>query len=130
MLLIVSRSAMSFFGLVSLGAVNDYTPTFSSSRCRLTSHLTETMDQGRKVWAPDAVEGFQLGEICDFGTDTISVQPLSGGKVCALFSFVSPDIFHRSRVQVVEAAYDAVYPAEDDDAKPQEDNCLPSHPDL
>jgi hypothetical protein len=26
-------------------------------------------------------EGFQLGQICDFGTDTISVQPLSGGKI-------------------------------------------------
>ena len=62
------------------------------------------MDHGRKVWAPDMNEGFQLGEICDFGTDTISVQPLSGGKI-------------------VEAAYDAVYPAEDDDAKPVDDNC-------
>ncbi len=39
------------------------------------------MDQGRKVWAPDLNEGFQIGEICDFGTDTISVQPLSGGKI-------------------------------------------------
>ena len=88
------------------------------------------MDQGRKVWAPDALEGFQLGEICDFGTDTISVQPLSGGKVCFCdyFCFVNYvcdclTIAHRA-CQVVEAAYDAVYPAEDDDAKPVEDNCL------
>jgi myosin VI len=45
------------------------------------------MDHGRKVWAPDVNEGFQLGEICDFGTDTITVQPLSGGKVRESSSF-------------------------------------------
>ena len=39
------------------------------------------MDQGRKVWAPDVKEGFILGEISDFGADTLSVQPLDGGKV-------------------------------------------------
>ena len=39
------------------------------------------MDQGKKVWAPDLKEGFILGEICDFGTDTLTVQPLDGGKV-------------------------------------------------
>jgi len=62
------------------------------------------MDQGKKVWAPDLKEGFILGEICDFGTDTLTVQPLDGGKT-------------------IEAPYDAVYPAEDEDAKPVDDNC-------
>jgi len=62
------------------------------------------MDQGKKVWAPDLKEGFILGEICDFGTDTLTVQPLDGGKA-------------------IEAPYDAVYPAEEESAKPVEDNC-------
>jgi myosin-6 len=62
------------------------------------------MDQGRKVWAPNLKEGFILGEIVDFGTDTLSVQPQDGSKI-------------------IEAPYDAVYPAEDEDAKPVEDNC-------
>jgi len=62
------------------------------------------MDQGKKVWAPDLKEGFILGEICDFGTDTLTVQPLDGGKS-------------------IEAPYDAVYPAEDEDSKPVDDNC-------
>ena len=42
------------------------------------------MDAGKKVWAPHFDEGFILGEICDFGTDTLSVQPLDGGKVSAV----------------------------------------------
>ena len=62
------------------------------------------MDHGKKVWAPDLRDGFILGEISDFGTDTIDVQPLNGGKVIA-------------------APYDAVYPAEEDDDKDAEDNC-------
>jgi myosin-6 len=62
------------------------------------------MDAGKKVWAPDAINGFILGEICDFGTDTLSVQPYSGGKV-------------------IEASYDAVYPAEEEGSKAVEDNC-------
>ena len=45
--------------------------------------LQPNMDQGKKVWAPDLKEGFILGEISDFGTDVIAVQPLSGGKVRA-----------------------------------------------
>ena len=35
------------------------------------------MDGGKKVWAPDIVEGYQLGIIVDVGTDTLTVQPLS-----------------------------------------------------
>ncbi len=50
------------------------------------------MDHGKHVWAPDIKEGFILGEISDFGTDTISVQPLDGSKVScfAPFFFSSP----------------------------------------
>ena len=44
------------------------------------------MDQGRKVWAPDVKDGFILGEIADFGADTLTVQPLDGGKVSLNFS--------------------------------------------
>ena len=38
------------------------------------------MDQGKRVWAPDFKEGFVLGEISDFATDTITVQPVSGAE--------------------------------------------------
>eukprot|EP00040_Diaphanoeca_grandis_P029379 m.172059 g.172059 ORF g.172059 m.172059 type:complete len:1230 (+) comp31666_c7_seq6:107-3796(+) len=62
------------------------------------------MDHGKKVWCPHLQNGFQLGEICDFQTDTISVQPLDGGKV-------------------VDAPYDAIYPAEEDGAAYVADNC-------
>jgi myosin-6 len=62
------------------------------------------MDNGKKVWAPHIQDGFQLGEVCDFGTDTITVQPLDGSKT-------------------IEAAFDAVYPAEEDSAPIVTDNC-------
>jgi myosin VI len=93
------------------------------------------MDQGKKVWAPDLKEGFILGEISDFGTDTITVQPLDGSKVplhpslddfflsFSLYSPVFLTTFFFSFLQTIEAPYDAVYPAEDEDAKPVEDNC-------
>lgn len=63
------------------------------------------MDHGKKVWAPDLKDGFVLGEIQDFGTDEITVQPLTGGKP-------------------IQAPYDAVYPAEEEGAKDVDDNCL------
>jgi myosin-6 len=62
------------------------------------------MDNGKRVWAPDLVKGFILGEVSDFGTDTITVQPLDGSKT-------------------IEAPFDAVYPAEEEGAKDVEDNC-------
>lgn len=62
------------------------------------------MDQGKRVWAPDFKEGFVLGEISDFATDTITVQPVSGAEP-------------------IEAQYEAVYPAEEDGAPYQDDNC-------
>jgi len=62
------------------------------------------MDHGKKVWAPDMVQGFILGEVTDFGTDEIEVQPLDGSKT-------------------IKAPFDSVYPAEDDDSLAVEDNC-------
>jgi len=62
------------------------------------------MDQGKKVWAPHLTEGFILGEICDMGADTLTVQPLDGSKATS-------------------ASYDDVYPAEDGKLKAVADNC-------
>ena len=64
------------------------------------------MDQGQKVWCPHILNGFQLGEICDFATDTISVQPLDGSKV-------------------VEIGHDDIYLAEEDGSPIVADNCEP-----
>ncbi len=36
------------------------------------------MDGGQLVWAPDPEEGYQLGQIVDVGSDTLSVRPISG----------------------------------------------------
>lgn len=62
------------------------------------------MDHGKRVWAPNVEKGFVLGEICDFGTDSISVQPLDGSAV-------------------IEASFEQVYPAEPEDAAAVADNC-------
>jgi myosin-6 len=62
------------------------------------------MDNGKKVWAPHIEEGFQLGEVCDFGTDTITIQPLDGSKT-------------------IECAFDAVFPAEEEGTPHVTDNC-------
>ena len=39
------------------------------------------MDGGQRVWAPHPEEGYQLGLIVDVSTDTLTVDPLQGGKV-------------------------------------------------
>ena len=39
------------------------------------------MDGGQRVWAPHPDEGYQLGLIVDVSTDTLTVDPLQGGKV-------------------------------------------------
>ena len=39
------------------------------------------MEAGKKVWAPNLTEGFILGEVTDFSTETIFVQPMDGSKV-------------------------------------------------
>ena len=74
---------------------------FFRSNTQVPFHI---MDNGKKVWAPDLVQGFILGEVTDFGTDEIEVQPLDGSKT-------------------IKASFDSVYPAEDDDNKNVEDNC-------
>jgi myosin-6 len=62
------------------------------------------MDNGKRVWAPDIAEGFIIGEVCDFGTDTITVQPMDGSKT-------------------VEAPFDSVFPAEEEGSTHVDDNC-------
>lgn len=51
------------------------------------------IDQGKKVWAPDLNDGFKLGEISDFGTDTLTVQPIDGKQVLYIFVFCRKLIF-------------------------------------
>ena len=43
------------------------------------------MDGGQVVWAPHPDEGYQLGLIVDVSTDTLTVEPLQGGKVCLFY---------------------------------------------
>jgi myosin-6 len=62
------------------------------------------MDGGQVVWAPHPEEGYQLGLIVDVSTDTLTVEPLQGGKP-------------------VEASYDNVFPAADEGAPDVDDNC-------
>lgn len=109
----------------------------------------DIMDQGKKVWAPDLKEGFILGEICDFGTDVIMIQPVTGGAVSRLWMDATlnykkmksrhtffllafqPLLFlfcyfiysACSYLQIIEAPYDSVFPSEEDSEKDAEDNC-------
>jgi myosin-6 len=62
------------------------------------------MDNGKRVWAPDIVEGFKIGEVVDLSMETISVQPLDGSAV-------------------IEAPHDSVHPAEEEGADHVSDNC-------
>ncbi|CAN0349762.1 unnamed protein product, partial [Lampetra planeri] len=63
------------------------------------------MDDGKPVWAPHASDGFQLGTIVDMGTDSLTIQPLTG------------------KGQMFQAPYNQVFPAEEDNQKNVEDNC-------
>ncbi|XP_061430658.1 LOW QUALITY PROTEIN: unconventional myosin-VI-like [Lethenteron reissneri] len=63
------------------------------------------MDDGKPVWAPHASDGFQLGTIVDMGTDSLTIQPLTG------------------KGQMFQAPYNQVFPAEEDSQKNVEDNC-------
>ena len=38
------------------------------------------MDGGQLVWAPHPEEGYQLGQIVDVGSDTLTVQPVSSSS--------------------------------------------------
>lgn len=63
------------------------------------------MDEGRKVWAPHAVDGYKMGYIRDITTDTVTVEPLDmPGKT-------------------VTAPYQQVFPCEEYDEKDVDDNC-------
>ncbi|XP_076129348.1 myosin VIa isoform X3 [Alosa pseudoharengus] len=63
------------------------------------------MEDGKPVWAPHPIEGFQLGTIVDIGADSLTIEPLKQkGK-----SFLAP--------------VNQVFPAEDDPNKHVEDNC-------
>uniref|UniRef100_A0A672FTL3 Unconventional myosin-VI n=1 Tax=Salarias fasciatus TaxID=181472 RepID=A0A672FTL3_SALFA len=63
------------------------------------------MEDGKPVWAPHPVDGFQLGTIVDIGADSLTIEPLKQkGK-----TFLAP--------------INQVFPAEDDVNKHVEDNC-------
>ncbi|KAK6490152.1 unconventional myosin-VI isoform X2 [Huso huso] len=63
------------------------------------------MEDGKPVWAPHPVDGFQLGTIVDIGADSLTIEPLKQkGK-----TFLAP--------------INQVFPAEDDCDKIVEDNC-------
>uniref|UniRef100_A0A3Q2YSI9 Unconventional myosin-VI n=1 Tax=Hippocampus comes TaxID=109280 RepID=A0A3Q2YSI9_HIPCM len=63
------------------------------------------MEDGKPVWAPHPVDGFQLGTIVDIGADSLTVQPL------------------KRDAKTFVAAVSQVFPAEDDVDKHVEDNC-------
>ena len=64
----------------------------------------EIMDR-EKVWVSDPVDGFVLGQIIDLTDDGAVVQPLIKSK------------------KAVEASFDRLYPAEEDETKDVDDNC-------
>jgi len=63
------------------------------------------MDEGRKVWVPDPVNGYVIGCIKDIGTDTITVEPRS-----------SPE-------KTITASYDQVFLSEEYEDIDVDDNC-------
>ena len=42
------------------------------------------MDGGQRVWAPHPEGGYKLGLIVDVSTDTLTVDPLQGGRSVVL----------------------------------------------
>ncbi|KAL0969389.1 hypothetical protein UPYG_G00226800 [Umbra pygmaea] len=63
------------------------------------------MEDGKPVWAPHPIDGFQLGMIVDIGVDGLTIEPLS----------------HRGKTFL--APISQVFPAEEDVNKHMEDNC-------
>ena len=57
--------------------------TAAQERDRAGRECAAIMDGGQRVWAPHPEEGYQLGLIVDVSTDTLTVDPLQGGKVCS-----------------------------------------------
>jgi myosin-6 len=69
-----------------------------------------------KVWLADGsgVEGFLLGRIVELAEEGPVVQPITAVAGSGKYEAVGPPI---------QAAYESVYPAEEDDTKEVEDNC-------
>uniref|UniRef100_A0AAQ4PVC4 Unconventional myosin-VI n=1 Tax=Gasterosteus aculeatus aculeatus TaxID=481459 RepID=A0AAQ4PVC4_GASAC len=63
------------------------------------------MEDGKPVWAPHPVDGFQLGTIVDIGADTLTIEPLN------------------QKGRTFLASMSQVFPAEEDVNKHMEDNC-------
>jgi len=63
------------------------------------------MDEGRKVWVPDPVNGYVIGCIKDIGADTITVESRS-----------SPE-------KTITASYDQVFLSEEYEDIDVDDNC-------
>ncbi|KJE93657.1 myosin-VI [Capsaspora owczarzaki ATCC 30864] len=61
--------------------------------------------EGKRVWAPNTNEGYELCDIVDFAVETITAQPVSGGGAAR------------------EVSYDRVFPADDADNNDVDDNC-------
>ncbi|KAF1505217.1 Unconventional myosin-VI, partial [Eudyptula minor novaehollandiae] len=63
------------------------------------------MEDGKPVWAPHPIDGFQMGMIVDIGTDNLTIEPLN------------------QKGKTFQAAINQVFPAEEDSKKDVEDNC-------
>uniref|UniRef100_UPI00398E6FC2 myosin VIa isoform X2 n=1 Tax=Pristiophorus japonicus TaxID=55135 RepID=UPI00398E6FC2 len=63
------------------------------------------MEDGKPVWAPHPLDGFQLGSIIDIGADSLTIEPLNQKSK----TFLAP--------------VNQVFPAEEDSKKDVEDNC-------
>ncbi|GCB62165.1 hypothetical protein scyTo_0014450 [Scyliorhinus torazame] len=63
------------------------------------------MEDGKPVWAPHPLDGFQLGSIIDIGADSLTIEPLNQKNK----TFLAP--------------VNQVFPAEEDNKKDVEDNC-------
>ncbi|TSL47582.1 Unconventional myosin-VI [Bagarius yarrelli] len=63
------------------------------------------MEDGKPVWAPHPIDGFQLGTIVDIGADSLTIEPL------------------KEKGKTFLATVSQVFPAEDDLNKHVEDNC-------
>ncbi|KAM9667107.1 unconventional myosin-VI isoform 1-T1 [Trichechus inunguis] len=63
------------------------------------------MDDGKPVWAPHPTDGFQMGNIVDIGTGSLTIEPVN------------------QKGKTFLALMNQVFPAEEDSKKDVEDNC-------
>jgi myosin-6 len=84
-------------------------------------------DSVKKVWVPDADQGFRLGKIVDIGTDTITVDPFDApGRVSIRELQSYENTFYDGSflfLKPISASYDSIYPAEEYENKDVDDNC-------